>query len=174
MIRYIDIAGNRYGRLLVLRKSGNRSSGATIWIVECDCGARRVVTGYDLRKGKIVSCGCLRKERTAIRSTKHGQNRRGKRSREYQAWVDMKDRCGRPTNKNYKYYGGRGITVCDRWKDDFVTFYLDMGRCPSGLTLERINNDKGYTPKNCKWATLSDQAKNRRPRRRNAIGQYAS
>jgi hypothetical protein len=114
-----------------------------------------------LRSGNNVSCGCLRKQLNPVRTLLHGHTRDLKKSREYQSWTAMKGRCFRPKDANYKYYGGRGITVCDRWLK-FEDFLVDVGIRPAGTTLDRIDNDKNYEPGNVRWATPEVQSRNRR------------
>jgi len=145
----IDLAGKRPGRLEVLfYVGGNR------WVCVCECGARVVVLGASLRKGRTKSCGCLARER----ATKHGMSR----SRAYGIWKAMMQRCYNPNCSAYAYYGGRGIIVCECWHS-FVNFLIDMGEPPPGLSIDRINNDGNYEPTNCRWATPSEQNQNRRP-----------
>jgi len=168
-MRYEDLVGRKYGRLMVVAQAGS-VHGSRLWEVACDCGRKTVVQGGNLKNGHTTSCGCWQKESASINGFKHGEIR----SREYRAWKAMKDRCSRTDGQAHKNYKGRGIVVCKRWQSNFSIFLADMGRCPQGLTLDRKNNDKGYGPKNCRWATWSDQAKNRRPRNQNKNGQYTS
>lgn len=155
-----DITGKRFGYLVVIRRGRNYRTSAT-WICRCDCGTEKEIRGHDLRSGHIVSCSCQR-NRNRNRRT-HGMSR----TAEYKAWRDMLARCARPTNKSFKNYGGRGIKVCQRWRDRFENFLADMGRKPSPeLSIDRINNDGNYKPGNCRWATLKEQNNNQRPRRR--------
>lgn len=145
--------GERHGRLAVRVE---RTPGQPVIQATCDCGAE--VTIRIGEWGKTKSCGCYRREVTIARSTRHGQAN----TPVYMAWADMVHRCSNPDHKRWPDYGGRGITVCERWRD-FANFYADMGERPSGLTLDRIDNERGYEPSNCRWASRSTQSKNRRP-----------
>jgi hypothetical protein len=154
--RLIDLAGKRFGRLLVRAYAGDRK-----WSCVCDCGARGVVKGQSLRTGHTKSCGCLRK----ARSTKHGMYG----CREYRAWCGMKQRCGNPNDGSFEYYGARKISVCADWCSSFEAFFADMGTCPPGLSLDRIDVDGNYEPSNCRWTDASTQNRNRRPRQASAV-----
>lgn len=141
--------------------------GRARFVCRCDCGTEKIISSGNLGKGKSNSCGCLQREGAtarlnANRKIKHGMKRRGNPAPEYAVWSMMKKRCHDPEDKDYRHYGGRGIVVCQRWRDSFENFIADMGRRPPGLTLERKDNSKGYEPSNCKWATWTEQAKNRR------------
>ena len=154
MTKLIDLTGMRFGTWLVLARSENRN-GTPHWECVCDCGEKRVVYGHGLRRGMSTNCGCLRKH-----YTKHGHARREQRGRVYGQWKAMHARCS-PTNANLRNYGARGITVCDRWSD-YELFYSDMGECPAGMSLDRIDNDAGYSPGNCRWADKTTQRRNQR------------
>lgn len=134
------------------------------WNCRCLCGTLRVVRGLDIRCGTTKSCGCLIREKTAKRSTTHGHASGGKLSPTYHSWMAMKNRCLSKSARQYKDYGGRGITICKRWLD-FRNFLADMGERPARMTLDRKNNNGGYSKANCRWATSRQQARNRRDTR---------
>ncbi len=156
-----QIAGKKFGRLRVLSFAGLNKHRSSMWNCECDCGATGVYKGRNLTIGKTKSCGCWHEEVLRNPAKKHGHTSREKGvSSEWNAWKAMKQRCQNPNNRNWKRYGGRGITVCERWQD-FVNFFQDMGKKPSPkLTIERVNNDGGYSKDNCIWASRSVQNRN--------------
>jgi hypothetical protein len=141
-------------------QSFNRSENShRFWNCVCDCGVQRAIREDGLLHGTVRSCGCFKSDKTRERTITHGLSK----SRTYRRWLSMKDRC-RPdaTGKARLNYVLRGITVCDRWLHSFENFLADMGECPVGMEIERRNNDAGYSPDNCKWATRLENQHNRR------------
>lgn len=165
MTRFVDRSGQRFGRLLVERRSANRGHNAA-WECLCSCGARTVATTAGLRSGHKASCGCLSRESSAVRLGAMARTHGGSASPEFRVWSSMRERCGNPKNAAFSRYGGRGITVCERWLHSFESFLTDMDRRPSAKhSLDRIDNDRGYEPGNCRWATATEQRHNRRDSR---------
>lgn len=155
MSRFIDLTGKRFGRLVV-REIKERKS-PIYWVCNCDCGGTNIVQGGHLKNGNVKSCGCIAKEVTSDKSIKHGKSG----TVEYKTWQQMKERCLNPTGKDFPKYGGRGITVCDAWKNSFEDFLAHVGTRPNGCkSLDRINNDGNYEPGNVRWATQAQQSRN--------------
>lgn len=173
MAQFRDRTGEKLGRLTILcEATKNPKTGRVRWHCRCDCGEEFIANGSDLYGNRTTSCGCLQRERTAAanaRRIRHGHardNGLGGRatSPEYRSWKAMKERCRNVNAPNYHLYGGRGISVCERWleKDGFNNFLADLGERPDGATLDRINNDGNYEPGNVRWATPKEQSNNRR------------
>ena len=155
-MRAIDLENQRFGMLWVACEDGRDARGHKLWRCICDCGAQISRTTSALRAGDVTSCGAHKLPRGRGRT--HGLSG----SPTYSTWVQMVQRCTNPNAPTFAYYGGRGITLCERWRT-FEHFLDDMGVRPDGLTLDRIDNDKGYEPGNCRWATWSEQMSHRRP-----------
>lgn len=158
-----DISGFRFGRLIVMEVSHsyrpNRHSATKLyWHCICDCGTRCVVHGASLRRGETQSCGCYMRDRCIETSTTHGLSY----STEFDIWNMMIQRCHNPRNQAFHNYGGRGISVCQDWRDSFEAFYSHVGPRPKGHSIDRIDNDGNYEPGNVRWATRSQQSQNRR------------
>lgn len=158
--KLIDLTGQRFGRLLVLEYRRAGGGGAAYWRCLCDCGTEKLVTGGSLRRNNTRSCGCLKSDVLTARNFKHGLMTRTGRTRTYNSWQQMIARTTNPDHPRWADWGGRGITVCDRWRD-YPSFLADMGEKPPGLTLDRIDNNGDYEPGNCRWATHAQQAINK-------------
>lgn len=164
-----SLIGQRFGRLEPIQYLG-RKSHSSHWLCRCDCGSETKALSSSLKTGQILSCGCYRRERMSKLTFKHGERGADLRSEitdEYRCWSRMLDRCDRPTEPTYKWYGGKGVTVCQRWRDNFGDFLADVGRKPTKRhSLDRIDSSGNYEPGNCRWATWNEQARNRSNNRR--------
>jgi hypothetical protein len=155
-MKALDLTGKKFARMTGIRRVENAPGYKQArWLFRCDCGVEKVVFGYSVVHGTVQSCGCLRHDTKA--RLKHG----GAGTKEFNSWASMRQRCTNPDDAAYQDYGGRGITICSQW-DDFAVFLADMGPRPTGTSLDRRDNEKGYSPENCRWATKQEQVRNRR------------
>ena len=160
MPKLIDLTGKQFGRLIVIGRAENAKNGNVRWYCQCDCGEIVIVGRKELRSGDTNSCGCLKKEIIAALNMKHGESN----TRLFRIWAGMKSRATNPNVKDFKYYGEKGVTVCEEWENNFKAFekWALSNAYSDDLTIDRINSDKEYSPDNCRWADIETQNNNKR------------
>jgi hypothetical protein len=157
MAKIIDLSGQKFHRLKVVERGPNKGLQSA-WYCICDCGNKTLTEGKNLRGSLVKSCGCLNQEMRKQRMITHGLSK----TKTYKIWKSMNQRCENSNRKDFHIYGGRGIKVCERWKNSFENFLSDMGFCHKNLSIDRINNEKGYEPANCAWRSTKEQNNNTR------------
>lgn len=167
MGKLIDLSGQQFGRLTVIKRAEDKNK-TVMWICKCDCGNIKIIAGKHLRYGLISSCGCYQLEDRHNHTATH----RMSKTRLYKTWLDMRDRCYRTKNKSYVDYGGKGITVCSNWKNAFEPFckWALASGYTDDLTIDRINSKGNYEPSNCRWVKRDVQAQNRGMLKNNSSG----
>lgn len=160
----IDLTNKRFGSVVVIGRVGS----STKWECKCDCGNCFITEGANLRRGRTQSCGCMKSEIAKRTAKEKFTTHRLSRTRIYRTWANMKQRCNNEHNSIYAYYGGRGIKVCKEWENNFLAFYdwAIKNGYDDTLTIDRIDNDKGYCPENCRWVTMATQSRNKRKYRK--------
>lgn len=149
-----NLKDKQFGSLHVMSFYGKHPSRGSLWMCQCICGRRLTINSSSLVRGLTHSCGCLRGKHISISKIKHGMAN----TPTYSCWSGMKSRCYNPKEDSYKYYGGKGIKVCSRWLNSFPNFLKDMGKCIKGMSIDRIDSKKNYSPKNCQWLTKGENA----------------
>ena len=165
MPKALDLTGRKFGRLTAVKRTRSCAKNqGWLWECVCECGKTIERTVGVLNSGHVNSCGCLVSERgkaLGMTNFRHGEGH-GRKTKEYRAWTGIKERCCNEKHPNYKNYGGRGIKICARWKENYPEFLSDMGRANEGQSLDRIDVDGDYEPSNCRWADAKTQSRNRR------------
>lgn len=158
-MKRLELIGLRFGRLTVIEQTGSDRLGQSLWRCNCGCGNQKTIRGTDLKKGHTKSCGCGQFGNHII----HGDTPQGNHSRLYTIWTGMKQRCNNAKSKGYRFYGSRGRSICSEWMVSYSAFKnwaLKAGYAEN-LTIDRIDNEKGYSPENCQWITQSENSKKR-------------
>lgn len=158
MPKKVEMVGMTFNKLTVLEQSATSENKKLHYRCACECGSLSIVDGAALRSGNTKSCGCHRKAVSSDKAFKHGYVG----TKTYGVWESIKKRCLDTKNRSYKNYGGRGITICDEWKNNFLSFLKDMGEAPEKCVIDRIDNDKSYEPGNCRWITQKENCRNKR------------
>lgn len=176
-MKFQDLTGRKFGKLTVVKRAENNKYNQVMWVCLCDCGnITKPIVANHLKSGNTTSCGCVHSEEARRRMTRHGQ----KNTRIYRIWQGMLRRCDNQKHKDFKYYGGRGITVCEEWRNSFEAFcgWSMANGYADELTIDRKDNDKGYSPDNCRWTSMKEQGENKRPGvnpyRNKKTGRYTS
>lgn len=168
-MKRIDLTGQRFRKLTVIGYDHSYKNGEAIWKCRCDCGNMTYVISGNLRRGNTKSCGCYGRECTAERNTTHGKTK----ERLHGVWTRMKDRCNNPKSDRWEWYGARGISVCEEWKNSYEAFreWALSNGYQGGLTIDRVDVNGNYCPDNCRWITIKDQQNNRRNNHRITVGE---
>lgn len=172
MGKFIDLTGQKFGRLTVIHRVENDKYGKPRWLCKCDCGNEHYATTHNLRSGHVKSCGCLQPIVASLVNTTHGATKQGKCKRLYWVWAAIIQRCENPKNKAYCNYGGRGICICQQWKDNFAEFrkWALANGYTDGLEIDRIDVNGNYEPDNCRFVRPALNAENKRAQHNSTTG----